>query len=65
MYLDIRDYTRHSGHYKKSLSKGPYSLILKHAIINDDGLHLEIIKAFTALEIQEFEALDDSILKRF
>ncbi|MHB8119931.1 MAG: hypothetical protein ACYDHX_14600 [Methanothrix sp.] len=40
-------------------------LNLKHAIINDDGLHLEIIKAFTALEVQEFEALDDSILKRF
>ena len=26
-------------------------LNLKHAIINDDGLHLEIIKAFTALEV--------------
>ena len=40
-------------------------LNLKHAIINDDGLHLDIIKAFTALEIQDFETLDKLILKRF
>jgi hypothetical protein len=40
-------------------------LNLKHAIINDDGLHLEIIKALTALEIQDFETLDKLILKRF
>ena len=40
-------------------------LNLKHAIINDDCLHLEIIKAFTALEVQDFEALDELILKRF
>ena len=40
-------------------------LNLKQAIIKDDGLHLEIIKAFTALEVQDFEAFDDLILKRF
>ena len=33
-------------------------LNLKHAIINDNCLHLEIIKAFTALEIQDFETLN-------
>jgi len=40
-------------------------LNLKHAIINDNGLHLDIIKAFTALEIQDFKTLDKLILKRF
>jgi len=30
-----------------------------------DGLHLEIIKAFTALEVQDFKTLDKLILKRF
>jgi len=37
----------------------------KQAIIDDDGLHLEIIKAFTALEVQDFKALDKLIPKRF
>jgi hypothetical protein len=40
-------------------------LNLKHAIINDNGLHLEIIKAFNALEIQDLKTLDKLILKRF
>jgi hypothetical protein len=40
-------------------------LNLKHAIINDNSLHLEIIKAFTALEIQDLKTLDKLILKRF
>lgn|GEM_PF-3101019 len=40
-------------------------LNLKHAIINDEGLYLEIIKGSTALEIQDFKTLDKLILKRF
>ena len=40
-------------------------LDMKQAIVNDDCLHLEIIEAFTALEVQDFKALDELILKRF
>ena len=40
-------------------------LNMKQAVINNDCLHLEKIKPFTALEVQDFEALDELILKRF
>ncbi|MEI6102737.1 MAG: hypothetical protein WCP70_02225 [Methanothrix sp.] len=59
VYKDISTF----GTLQEIAIKRTILLNLKHAIINDDGLHLEIIKAFTALEVQEFEALDDSILK--
>ena len=40
-------------------------LDMKQAVINNDCFHLEKIETFTALEVQDFEALDELILKRF
>jgi hypothetical protein len=47
VYKDISTF----GTVQEIAIKRTILLILKHAIINDDGLHLEIIKAFTALEV--------------
>jgi hypothetical protein len=54
VYKDISTF----GTLQEIAIKRTILLNLKHAII-----HLEIIKTFTALEVQEFEALDDFILK--
>ncbi len=35
---------------------------MKHAIINEDCSHPKIVKAFAALEVQDFKALDELIL---